>query len=41
MLTARSENDTLTDRRTDVQTDGQTLECNFLSGEYNIIPHTF
>ena len=30
MLSAESENDALTDGRTDVQTDGRTLERNFL-----------
>ena len=45
MLTAESENDALTDGRTDGQTaertDGCTLERNFLNGGYNIIPRSF
>ena len=41
MLPAESENNALTDGRTDAGTDGRTLECNFLNGGYKIIPHTF
>ena len=37
MLSAESENDALTDGRT----DWWTLKRNFLNGGYNIIPHTF
>ena len=38
MLLAKSENDALTDGRTDVLSDRWTLERNFLNGGYNIMP---
>ena len=33
--------DRQTDGHVDGRTDGRTLECKFLNGGYNIIPHTF